>query len=362
MNPPMTPQDYAAAVREALADLPAHDRDALLEDLDEHLAEVAAEPGMSLEERLGSPEAYAAELRAAYGGRPSEGGSSLGRRLSERMSGAVRRVHTRLLALPPYRQAAVFAPELRPAWWVLRGYAIALAMLAPISAPGLIPGDIAAWVFTLAVVWGSVWLGRRGRTGGSRWGRALLLGADLVAAVLVITAMADVPSTSSRDVAFEYGPRPEVHTLGIQVERVSSLGGDVSNIFPYAEDGTPLRNVRLYDQDGNPIMLEPGFGQELAIPCDGEPPMRNAYPLPLRRVEDRAGPAARRAEDRAGPAARGAEATCVPATPASATPVPTDATDATPTPTDATASATPSAATTPSASPSPSATPAGRER
>ncbi|MEU8273391.1 hypothetical protein ACFYOK_14090 [Microbispora bryophytorum] len=358
MNPPMTPQNYAAAVREALADLPAHDRDALLEDLDEHLAEVAAEPGMSLEERLGSPEAYAAELRAAYGGRPPGGRPSLGGRLRERMSGAVRRVHTRLLVLPPYRQAAVFAPELRPAWWVLRGYAIALAVLAPISAPGLIPGDIAAWVFTLAVVWGSVWLGRRGRTGGSRWGRALLLGADLVAAVLVITAMADVPSTSSRDVAFEYGPRPDAYAPGMRVERVSSLGGDVSNIFPYAEDGTPLRNVRLYDQDGNPIMLEPGFGQELAIPCDGEPPMRNAYPLPLRAVEDRVGPAARRAEDRAGPASRGAEATCVPATPAPATPVPTDAT---PTPTDAT-DATPSAATTPSASPSPSATPARRER
>ncbi|GLX08677.1 hypothetical protein [Microbispora sp. NBRC 16548] len=329
MNPPMTPQKYAAAVREALADLPARDRDALLEDLDEHLAEVAAEPGMSLEERLGSPEAYAAELRAAYGGRPSGGGSSLGGRLRERMSGAVRRVHTRLLVLPPYRQAAVFAPELRPAWWVLRGYAIALGVLAPISAPGLVPGDLPAWVFTLAVIWGSVWLGRRGRTRGSRWGRALLLGADLLAAVLVVTAMADVPSTSSRSVAFDYGPRPDVYAApGMRVERVSSLGGDVSNIFPYAEDGTPLHNVRLYDQDGNPIMLEPGFDQELVIPCDGEPPMRNAYPLPLRPVEHRADPAE-------------PEAACVPATP---------------TPADATASASPSA----SPSPSPSATPSRR--
>ncbi|TQS24112.1 HAAS signaling domain-containing protein [Microbispora sp. KK1-11] len=329
MNPPMTPQNYAAAVREALADLPARDRDALLEDLDEHLAEVAAEPGMSLEERLGSPEAYAAELRAAYGGRPSGGGSSsLGGRLRGRMSGAARRVHTRLLVLPPYRQAAAFAPELRPAWWVLRGYAIALAVLAPISAPGLIPGDLPAWVFTLAVVWGSVWLGRRGRTGASRWGRVLLLGANLLAVVLVITAMADVPSTSSRDVAFDYGPRPDVRTLGIQVESVASLGRDVSNIFPYAEDGTPLHNVRLYDQDGNPIMLEPGFDQELVIPCDGEPPMRNAYPLPLKPVERRADPTE-------------PEATCVPAAPAPTAPAPADAT----------------ASATPSASPSPSATP-----
>ncbi|WP_147942598.1 hypothetical protein [Microbispora sp. CSR-4] len=329
-TPPMTPQDYAAAVRAALADLPAGDRDALLEDLDEHLAEVAAEPGMSLEERLGSPEAYAAELRAAYGGRPSDGGSSLGGRLRERVSGAVRRVHTRLLVLPPYRQAAAFAPELRPAWWVLRGYAIALAVLAPISAPGLIPGDIPAWVFTLAVVWGSVWLGRRGRARASRWGRVLLLGANLVAAVLVITAMADVPGTPSRDVAFDYGPRPE--GLGVRVENVSSFGGEVTNIFPYAADGTPLHDVRLYDQDGDPIMLDPGFDQEIVIPCDGEPPIRNAYPLPLRPSDDRPGRAAR------GPAARGLEPTCTPTTPA-----PTDT---------ATPSASPSPSSAPSATPS----------
>ncbi|MGW5262475.1 DUF1700 domain-containing protein [Microbispora sp. NPDC004025] len=331
MNPPMTPQDYAAAVREALADLPARDRETLLEDLDEHLAEVAAEPGMSLEERLGSPEAYAAELRAAYGGRPQGGNdSSLAGRLRERVTGAVRRAHTRLLVLPPYRQAAVFAPELRPAWWVLRGYAIALAVLAPISAPGLVPGDIPAWVFTLAVVWGSVWLGRRGRTGASRWGRVLLLGANLLAVALVLGAMADVPSTSSRSVAFDYGPRPAMHALGVRVESVSSLGGNVSNIFPYAEDGTPLHDVRLYDQDGNPIMLEQGFDQEIVIPCDGEPPIRNAYPLPLKPVERRADPTE-------------PEAACAPAT---LTPSPTPLSSP---------SSTPSAE--PSGSPSASATP-----
>ncbi|MEU8173933.1 hypothetical protein AB0C14_13725 [Microbispora hainanensis] len=349
-TPPMTPQDYAAAVRAALADLPAGDRDALLEDLDEHLAEVAAEPGMSLEERLGSPEAYAAELRAAYGGRPSGGGSSLGGRLRERTSGAVRRFHTRLLVLPPYRQAAVFAPELRPAWWVLRGYALAHAVLAPISTPGLVPSDIPAWVFTLAVVWGSVWLGRRGRARASRWGRVLLLGANLVAVVLVITAMADVPSTSPREVAFDYGPRPEVHALGVRVENASSFGGDVTNIFPYAADGTPLHDVRLYDQDGNPIMLEPGFDQEIVIPCDGEPPIRNAYPLPLRP-----------ADDRFGPAARGPESTCTPTTPAPSTPTPSTPAPTTPAPTD---TATPSAEQ--SASPAPSseqpATPPHRPR
>src|SRR5256885_14626859 len=58
---------YAAAVRAALSDLPHDQAEALLEDLEDHLREIAAEAGASLTERLGPPEQYAQELRAAYG-------------------------------------------------------------------------------------------------------------------------------------------------------------------------------------------------------------------------------------------------------------------------------------------------------
>ena len=58
---------YAAAVRSALASLPDAERASLLEDLENHLAEVASESDLSLQERLGKPEDYAAELRSAYG-------------------------------------------------------------------------------------------------------------------------------------------------------------------------------------------------------------------------------------------------------------------------------------------------------
>src|SRR5260370_16110310 len=57
---------YAAIVRAQLADLPAMERDALLEDLEQHLAEVAAEGECSLIDALGPPEHYRVELRAAY--------------------------------------------------------------------------------------------------------------------------------------------------------------------------------------------------------------------------------------------------------------------------------------------------------
>ena len=58
---------YLAGVREALADLPEDVRDELLEDLPAHFAEVLAEHDGSLDDRLGPPAAYAADLRAAAG-------------------------------------------------------------------------------------------------------------------------------------------------------------------------------------------------------------------------------------------------------------------------------------------------------
>lgn len=57
---------YAAAVRAALGELGDEERAHLLDDLEGHLAEIAAESDVPLAERLGPPEAYAAELRAAY--------------------------------------------------------------------------------------------------------------------------------------------------------------------------------------------------------------------------------------------------------------------------------------------------------
>src|SRR5216683_1249634 len=58
---------YAASVRAALSDLPPDQAEVLLEDLEDHLREIAAEAGGPLTERLGPPEQYAQELRTAYG-------------------------------------------------------------------------------------------------------------------------------------------------------------------------------------------------------------------------------------------------------------------------------------------------------
>jgi hypothetical protein len=67
----------------------------------------------------------------------------------------------------------------------------------------------------------------------------------------------------------------------VWVDNASSDG--VYNIKPYAKDGTPLTDVYLYDQDGNPLTTHPeNYGYRVDRSC-GEP-ILNRYPLPL--VED----------------------------------------------------------------------------
>ncbi|MEZ0073396.1 HAAS signaling domain-containing protein [Planotetraspora sp. GP83] len=361
MNPPMSPGEYARAVRDALADLPDREREELLEDLDDHLSEVAAESDVPLEDRLGSPIAYAAELRAAYGGRPMAPRRAL--RARGRIRSAFRTAHARLLGLPPYQQATAFLPELRPAWWVLRGYALALVVLGTLGPDDVVPGNLVAWAFTLMVIWASVWLGRRtvsrGRapagasvpvrgpvSGGRRaltWRRALLLGLNAVAAVCVVSGMARASDAGDGDkVSFAYGGPGGP---GVPVESVASLdGGGVYNIFPFSADGTPLSDVRLYDQDGKAITTDPEMhGQAIIAPCGGGPIIRNAYPLPLEPEREAFG-------DGPGPLPEG--------TPACATPTPFPSPSAFPSATES-PSESPSATPTPSASPSPTATPSG---
>src|SRR2546429_4764251 len=113
---------YATAVRAALAALPDAERESLLEDLEDHLAEVASESDLSLEERLGKPEDYAAELRSAYGA--GNDVSSTGRRrpLHDLTAALLKAVSSDL----PDGDLRAFLPELRPGWWVVRAYLVVL--------------------------------------------------------------------------------------------------------------------------------------------------------------------------------------------------------------------------------------------
>ena len=164
---------YVDAVRAALADLPAATRDELIEDLPEHLAEVKADGAGSLIDRLGTPEAYAAELRSTAGfvggfPDPPDGPD----RLAELRDTALRQLRTADVKVGPllgYARASEFLALLRPAWWLLRGYLAAMVVAWALDdsgqPQGLLPriggSEVVAGLMLAGVILGSLWLGRR---------------------------------------------------------------------------------------------------------------------------------------------------------------------------------------------------------
>ncbi|MET8040002.1 hypothetical protein ABZU25_03935 [Micromonospora sp. NPDC005215] len=242
--------DYVARVRAALADLPSTQRDELIEDLADHLSEVAAEAEGTLVERLGEPETYAAELRAAAGATP--GG---GRNLDQRVATAMVRLRSRLSAVdtrlgPPlgYAHASDFLRLLRPAWWVLRGY-LAAMLLTAISTGGdsygLLPRfggeSLAGMVMLVGLVLASIWLGRRSAQL-TRWPRSALQVGSAVLVVFALSALVNLEGRLDRGYYYDQ-------------TSVDSQYSQVRDVFVYDSEGRLVENARLFDQDGNPIRL-----------------------------------------------------------------------------------------------------------
>ncbi|WP_201753285.1 HAAS signaling domain-containing protein [Micromonospora rubida] len=241
--------DYVTRVRAALADLRPAVRDELTEDLAEHLAEVAAEGDEPLADRLGTPEAYAAELRAAAGA----GGPAAARNLDQRAAAVAASLRARLRVadrnLGPilgYASASEYLRLLRPAWWVLRGYlaAMLITMVTTGASFGLLPrlgGSTLAALLLLAVcVVASVWLGRRTPTLG-RWPRIAVRAGT---AVLAVFAFAGFVNADDRLGWNESGYQPTSEQVPF-----------VRDVFVYDSEGRLVENARLFDQDGNPIRL-----------------------------------------------------------------------------------------------------------
>jgi hypothetical protein len=250
---------FLAAVKEQLSDLPEEERTDLLEDLAQHLADITAdraEDGPSLIALLGAPEKYAADLRAAADLPPRTApvvtkesfGARLGRSFPVRLS-------QKLWRKPYVTPVREFVPQLRPAWWVLRGYlVIALpALAAPNSTddfpvPAVGGSNFLGFLFVVGAIVASVWLGIHP---GGKWRRRLVIAGN---AFLVMFALGVVSSVDYRMT----GEPQFVSSSGVpsQVYQLSSPSGPVTNIYPYASDGTPLKGVLLYDQDGRPLRTE----------------------------------------------------------------------------------------------------------
>ena len=257
-------RDYLTAVEQQLDDLPAEERTALVEDLALHLEAMAAEDDdRPLAVRLGDPVAYAADLRSAAGlpARPEAPSGARAFGLRQRLA--------RTAATPAVREVRRLLGELRPAWWVLRGYLLVFVLSAaevdyasdfPIPTP--LDSPVLGLMLVAAAVAGSVTLGRL------RLSRAVgavvtVAGVALVLLASVVWNVATDPGVSYVD---SYDPMYDPAAQQAMGEYpLLSRYGPVTDVLPYAADGTPLEGVLLYDQDGRP--LEVGFQEWWADDC-----------------------------------------------------------------------------------------------
>lgn len=267
---------YAAAVRSALTSLPDAERASLLEDLENHLAEVAGESDLSLQERLGKPEDYAAELRSAYNFGSNTPKMKRRWPLRERSQALVKAA----FGTQVYRELRALLPELLPGWWVLRAYLIVLVFafifrgdsnLRPIPNP-FSSGGLLQILATLVAIVVSVRLGRRGMPVNRGW-RGAVLAVNVGIAVLALPVL--VSMSTGGTYAYSYADTSDPYFSAVSAGYYPGL----TNIYPYSKDGKVLKDVLLYDQNGRPLIAASGdVVTDVPTGADGLP-IPNAYPL-----------------------------------------------------------------------------------
>lgn len=281
---------YLAEVRSHLGGLADDERDDLLDDLTAHVHQVAAEDERPLAESLGPPRDFARELLVAAGLSPDTPPDGPGLHERARAWAAARLEPAR--SHPWSRAVAEFLPELRPAWWVARGwlavYGLTLVLGDGTTGSFPFPEAFNSWFLggLLAAVGAvlSVRLGRRTPRPRGVW----VLNAAAILTVLF--AAGDVQGTR---VVYDFdgGPVYDVPASGWDLRHPD--GTPITNIQPYGADGLPLEGVRLFDQAGRPISLgttHDAMGMPLyeeLIGADGLPvtnvyPARPAEPLVIR--------------------------------------------------------------------------------
>lgn len=259
-------EEYLDAVRRALADLPEEERGELLEDLGQHLADIANDESRAdvpLVDLLGSPDDYARELRTAAG-LPSASSRRLPPIPRPDLRAWLNDSSLGKWASGPAGQRLIepvvsFARELTPAWWVARGAIAVVGFFVLSSSPPAlgwqqlpVPKVLGTRLLGLTLILGaiavSVRLGRRGYSGKRR----LILVADVVIALVALSLVMDAATRLGA-----FATRSQV----VYVEQdgasyaLASPHGPITNIYPYDAQGRALENVLLFDQDGRPLRV-----------------------------------------------------------------------------------------------------------
>lgn len=263
---------YVTAVRAALADLGPEAVEDLTGGTEADLTELLSERGGRLEQVLGPPGTYAAELRQAAGlpAAPVTSGTraiDVGAWWSDRRT-AVSRFGERR---PWLRALWQFLVTLRPAWWVLRGLVAAWVLLSVFgigSTPTYLMFSWALVFFGAPAVLGSVLLGRWSRRAWDRvtppgagsgssapargrhtLARPLVCLGNVLAVIMALVGLGTanhdpVYIGSGAGAASFSGP-------GLVFE-----GQPVDNLYVYDAQGHRLTDVRLFGADGKSIVLD----------------------------------------------------------------------------------------------------------
>ncbi|MFC3893642.1 DUF1700 domain-containing protein [Lentzea rhizosphaerae] len=310
-------EHYLAGMRAALDDLPPNEVAEIMEDVEAHVAELSTELGENetLEQRLGSPEQYAQELRqaAGYPPRTERLPVTTKKQLLTRpraaawglviatgvtlLAGAAALKEPAILLVPavilvlslalvhdrgaaqqeimnlpethrlqkwlspeagtPADRAITYLKSLQPAWWLVR------AALLGLGAVLLAGRDILGFLVIAAVAVVSVFAGPRAKVD-RRW-----LWFSLPASALAVGLLFQMIDVTADQLGYNTSrssyPTPIVETY--------------QNIYAYDENGKLLTNVLLYDQDGNPINAPQQY-----YGCRGSDPQpmipANRYPRP----------------------------------------------------------------------------------
>jgi hypothetical protein len=275
-------RQFVAQVRAALDDLSTDEIEELtggLEaDLDDALRDAGGDPGggdggtlggqAGPVAGLGDPTRYAEELRAAAGLPARAGGG-------DRLGGVVAvlrevrkgrdAVLARLRSRRWWPAAQEHAAAARPFWWVARAWIAFQILHAGTHQAGgygdVLPLSPLAWLVFLALVAGSVELGRltraahrraatdvgRGGPGSRReWAVRLLLFANVLAVLAIPVSLAHARK-SEQYYAAQQGP------VMPPQDGLWHNGTEIRNVFAYDSRGNPLTGVQLYDENGNPV-------------------------------------------------------------------------------------------------------------
>ena len=257
--------EYLAAVRAALDDLPATERDDLLAEVEPSLLDAASETGGNVSVRLGPAEDFAAELRTAAGLQAPARWPAREPRLL---------VKARRLARDPRVHEL---GRLAPIWWVVRAYLLVAALALAAGASWslryvFVPHLDTAWLGILAIAAAvvlSIWIGLR-----TRRAKPLVVLGNLVLLGLAIPVLSHFR---------HHQPPVQVVTLAMfePTHGLTLNGVPVGNIYPFNRKGRLLHDVLLYTGSGAPLDA-PGAAidpQRRVLRTTSGKQVLNAYPI-----------------------------------------------------------------------------------